>query len=111
MTRLDDPSAAKATVHIDSPPPEQLADARTPRSIAVWAANLALMALAVWPALVLIRTVGSTAFSLTLPTLIAGFNAFVLIALAFVAAQPRGRRINLTLSVVACYGAVLIGDA
>src|SRR3954469_18687215 len=110
MTRPDDPSAAKAADRIDSGRPGGFGDARPSRSIAVWAANLVLVALAVWPALVLIRTVGSTTFSVTLPLLIAGLNAFVLIALAFVAVQPRERKINLTLSGVACYGTFLIGD-
>ena len=107
MTRLDDPLASPPAVRDASSDPRA---ATTNGPIWVWVTNLVLALLAIWPAVVLVRAAKSPEFAPSIANLIVVFAALVLIALAVVAAQPRERRVNLTLAAVACAGAFLVGD-
>ena len=72
--------------------------------------NLVLLVLAIWPAVVLIGSVRLPEFNVSLPGLLVAFNAFVLAALFLIALQGRARKLNLTVSAVACFAAFCAGE-
>ena len=107
MTRLDDQLATPPAVRDE---PRDPGTATPSGPIAAWAWNVVLALLAIWPAVALVRAARSPEFAPSIANLIVLFAALVLIALAVVAAQPRERRVNLTLAAVACFGAFFVGD-
>src|SRR5262245_23894588 len=72
--------------------------------------NLVLLVLAIWPAVVLIGSVRLPEFNVSLPGLLVAFIAFVLAALFLIALQGRARKLNLTISAVACFAAFCAGE-
>ena len=106
MTRLDD--LAKPPTVCEEPSEPRAASPSGP--ILAWAWNAVLALLAIWPAVALVRAAQSPEFAASVANLIVVFAALVLIALVVVAAQPRERKVNLTLAAVACFGAFLVGD-
>jgi len=102
MTRLDDLAKTPAGRDPRAAAPNSPIAARTSYVI--------LALLAIWPAVALVRAAKSPEFAPSIANLTVVFAVLVLIALAVVAAQPRERKVNLTLAAAACCGAFFVGD-